>query len=82
MCDLGRMGQRQVAGSVTGLCTFIGLLIGISNSSFNQLTPKTAGTLVLAKDDNNETVMYTALNVHPDHFADRDKVAFDVKSQI
>lgn len=79
--DLNPDFVTKVVGTLTGLATLLGILIGISTASFNRMDPKYAGDLVVRNSEEGSPQLFLALDKHPDHLLGKDKIVLKVNNQ-
>lgn len=73
----GLPSAEQVVGTIVVIDTFLGVLLGISTSAYNNSDKKFDGDIV--KQNTNEGGLSLSLNIDPEKLAKKDEVLFKVK---
>lgn len=71
---------QEVAGTILAIDTFLGVILGISQTKYNNSDEKYSGTLLVRpKGDGTGTVDLNLGSNHPDDLAEKDEVILKVK---
>lgn len=77
----GWPGAEQVMASLAAIATFLGVLIGLSNKSYNNSESKYDGQMIVVQnDDTGSKVFSLELNGDPANLPDKKDILFKVSS--
>ena len=69
----------EVAATITGVATFLGVLLGFSTRQYNKSSLRFDGEMVVEPDEDGNTIYGLVLNEDPEVLQTKKEVVFNVK---